>query len=329
MNFPAVVDNFEALSRLKGELHLAIGVFDGVHLGHKAVIESALFSARRSGVITARKETTQPSPARRGIAGVLTFDPHPSRLFRPEDPTRLIMPMETKTAMLQDLGVDCVIRKHFDHAFASIPAEEFLRYLKGALPALKSIYVGENFRFGQKRAGDVATLVESGCALDLGVFSAERIKHNGEPISSTRIRKELETGEIEVVNDLLGYNYTARGCIVGGTRLGRTIGFPTLNLPWQPECPPRHGVYLVNFREGGSKVWQVGVANYGIKPTVAKADQVPELEVHALDTTDLSTSDTIEVEWLKFIRPEQKFASEEELKAQIAKDCVTAKGLAK
>ena len=328
MNFPAVVDNFEALSALQGELHLAIGVFDGVHLGHKAVIESALFSARRSGAIAARQKTAQPSPTRRGIAGVLTFDPHPSRLFRPEDPTRLIMPMETKTAMLQDLGVDCVIRKHFDHAFASIPAVEFLRYLKGALPALKSIYVGENFRFGQKRAGDVATLVESGRALNLGVFSAERIKHNGEPISSTRIRKELEAGEIEAVNDLLGYNYTARGSIVGGARLGRTIGFPTLNLSWQPECPPRFGVYLVNFRESGSKVWQVGVANYGVKPTVVKVDQVPELEVHALGMTDLNTSDTIEVEWLKFIRPEQKFASKEELKAQIAKDCVTAKGLA-
>ena len=205
MNFPTAVDNFEALSGLKGELHLAIGVFDGVHLGHKAVIESAVFSARRSGAMAARQSSPQTGSPRRGIAGVLTFDPHPSRLFRPKDATRLIMPIETKTAMLQDLGGDCVIRKHFDHAFASIPAEEFLSYLKGALPALKSIYVGENFRFGQKRAGDVATLVESGCALNLGVFSAERIKHNGEPISSTRIRKELEAGEIEAVNDLLGY----------------------------------------------------------------------------------------------------------------------------
>ena len=243
MNFPAAVDNFEALSGLKGELHLAIGVFDGVHLGHKAVIESAVFSARRSGAAVARQTSHRTGSARRGIAGVLTFDPHPSHLFRPEDATRLIMPIETKTAMLQDLGVDCVIRKHFDHTFASIPAEDFLSYLKGALPALKSIYVGENFRFGQKRAGDVATLVESGCALNLGVFSAERIKHNGEPISSTRIRKELEAGEIEAVNDLLGYNYTARGRIVGGAKLGRTMGFPTLNLPWQPECLPRYGVY--------------------------------------------------------------------------------------
>ena len=105
MNFPAAVDNFEALSGLKGELHLAIGVFDGVHLGHKAVIESAVFSARRSGAAVARQTSHRTGSARRGIAGVLTFDPHPSHLFRPEDATRLIMPIETKTAMLQDLSL--------------------------------------------------------------------------------------------------------------------------------------------------------------------------------------------------------------------------------
>jgi riboflavin kinase/FMN adenylyltransferase len=311
MNFPASVESFEALSGLKGELHLAIGVFDGVHLGHKAVIESAVFSARRSG----------------GIAGVLTFDPHPSRLFRPEDPTRLIMPIATKTAMLHEVGVDCVIRKHFDRAFASIPADDFLAHLKQALPALKSIYVGENFRFGQKRAGDVDTLIASGRQLGLGVFSAERIKHNGEPISSTRIRKELEAGEISVVNDLLGYNYTAMGKVVGGSKLGRKLGFPTLNLPWQPECLPCFGVYYVHFRKCGSKVWQAGVANYGVKPTVAEVDQAPTLEVHGLETTAPTAGDAIEVEWLRFIRPEQKFASVDELKAQIARDRDMAEAL--
>ncbi|WPJ94063.1 riboflavin biosynthesis protein RibF [Coraliomargarita algicola] len=313
MNFPAAVDNFEALSELKGELHLAIGVFDGVHLGHKAVIESAVFSARRSG----------------GLCGVLTFDPHPSRLFRPEDPTRLIMPIETKTRMLHEVGVDCVIRKHFDHDFASIPADQFLGRLKAALPALKSIYVGENFRFGQKRAGDVATLIRSGRELGLGVFSADRIKHNGEPISSTRIRQELEAGDILAVNDLLGYNYTATGVIVSGAQLGRTIGFPTLNLPWQPECQPRFGVYYVRFRQCGSQAWHAGVANYGVKPTVAATEQAPAIEVHGLETSDLTAGDAIEVEWLRFIRPEQQFASLDELKAQITKDCETARELAK
>lgn len=308
MNFPFAVDNFEALASLQRPLHLAIGVFDGVHLGHKAVIEPAISSARRSGA----------------VSGVLTFDPHPSQLFRPEDPTRLIMPITTKTAMLNKIGVDCVIQKRFDRAFASIPAEAFLAHLKKSLPPLRSIYVGENFRFGKKRAGDVDTLVRSAEALDLSVFSAQRIKRNGEPISSTRIRKELRAGKIESVNDLLGYNYTSAGEIVPGARLGRTIGFPTLNLPWQPECRPRFGVYCVRFREQGTKDWQSGVANYGVKPTVAADEQSPALEIHALDGTELDCGDQVEAEWLHFIRPEQKFASVDALKAQIAEDCATA-----
>lgn len=312
MKFPAVVDDLSALSALEDELHLAIGVFDGVHLGHKAVIESAVFSARRS----------------EGIAGVLTFDPHPSRLFRPENPTRLIMPIEAKTAMLHAVGVDCVICKHFDREFASIPASDFLASLKHVIPALKSIYVGENFRFGQKRAGDVSTLIEAGRALGLGVFSADRIKHNGEPISSTRIRKELEAGEIASVNDLLGYNYGTTGEIVAGAQLGRTIGFPTYNVEWEPECLPRFGVYAVHFREKGSTDWLPGVANYGVKPTVAK-DAKPAIEVHSLVSSQLGAGDVLEVEWLSFLRPEQKFDSVDALKVQIERDCETARRLVK
>jgi riboflavin kinase/FMN adenylyltransferase len=309
MNVPSSVENFEALAGLKRELHLAIGVFDGVHLGHKAVVESAVFSARRS----------------QGVAAVLTFDPHPSQLFRPDNPTRLIMPIEGKIAMLHAIGVDCVICKHFDQAFAGIPADEFLGYLQAQLPALKSIYVGENFEFGQKRAGNVATLVATGRELGVEVFSAQRIKHNGEPISSTRIREELQAGHITEANDLLGYNYVSTGRVVPGAKLGRKIGFPTLNLPWEPECPPRFGVYLVQFRPAGAEVWQAGVANYGVKPTVATVGQTPALEIHGLEPTQLDAGDDIEVEWLDFIRPEQKFTSVDELKAQIAQDTEAAR----
>lgn len=311
MKFPLSVERFDQLQGLKGPLHLAIGVFDGVHLGHKAVIEAAVFSARRSG----------------GVSGVLTFDPHPSRLFRPENATELIMPITTKTAMLHAVGVDVVIRKHFDRDYASIPAEDFLAHLKQALPTLKSIYIGENFRFGKKRIGDVSTLVESGQKLGLGVFSADRIKHNGEPISSTRIRGELKAGRIESANDLLGYNYSTVGEIVGGAKLGRQIGFPTLNLPWAPECLPRFGVYYVRFRLEGSADWLPGIANYGVKPTVAQ-DAPPALEIHALETVGLTAGDRIEVEWLNFIRGEQKFDSLGALKEQIAKDVAKARQLA-
>lgn len=309
MHYPSHVEDFEQLRGLTDELHLAIGIFDGVHLGHKAVIESAVFSARRSG----------------GVSGVLTFDPHPSRLFSPENPTKLIMSLESKTDMLHKIGVDVVIWKRFEPTFASISADDFLTKLKKSLPTLKSICVGENFRFGKKRAGDVATLVKFGNSLGISVFSAERIRHNGEPISSTRIRKELESGRIEAVNDLLGYNYFSKGTVIGGNQLGRKMGVPTLNLNWSPECRPCFGVYHVRFRNLAQTPWAFAVANYGVKPTIEPENQTPLLEVHALEDTDLNQGDSIEVEWLHFIRKEKKFPSQEALFAQIAKDCEIAR----
>ena len=151
MHLPSQVEDFEQLNGLTSELHLAIGVFDGVHLGHKIVIESAIFSARRSG----------------GVSGVLTFNPHPSRLFRPEPPTPLIMSLDSKIDMLHEIGVDVVVCKRFDRLFASIPADDFLNKLKKQLPTLKAVYVGENFRFGRKRTGDVSTLIEFGKSVKL------------------------------------------------------------------------------------------------------------------------------------------------------------------
>ncbi|MEM8867422.1 MAG: riboflavin biosynthesis protein RibF [Verrucomicrobiota bacterium] len=304
MKFPCSVDSFEPLASLGAPLHLAIGIFDGVHLGHKAVIESAVLSARRC----------------KGVSGVLTFDPHPSTLFRPEDPTRLIMEIDAKVEMLHSVGVDLVIRKHFDYDFAGISADDFLVNLKQSMPTLEAIYVGENFRFGQKRAGDIDTLVESGRELDIAVFSVDRIKRNRKPISSTRIRASLVAGEIREVNHLLGYNYRAYGAVVGGNKLGRTIGFPTLNLPWVPQCLPRFGVYFVKFRSGRLDTWKPAVANYGVRPTVEDSEKDPLLEIHALGESELSSGDEIEVIWLDFIRAEQKFDSLHALKAQIALD---------
>lgn len=311
MKFPIHVECFEELPGLTSELHLAIGMFDGVHRGHQSVIESAVFSAQRS----------------KGISGVLTFNPHPSRLFRPENATCLIMTLESKLKILNSLGVNIVICKQFDRAFASISAEDFLPYLKKVLPTLKSVYVGENFRFGKMRAGSVTTLIESGNQSGISVFSAERIQHDGEPISSTRIRKELESGRIHMANDLLGYSYRSDSRVVSGKKLGREFGFPTLNIFWSPECRPKYGVYHVRFSPAEQESWEFGVANYGIRPTVESGDPVPLLEVHALSETNMGQGDAIKVEWLHFIRPEQKFESVELLKEQIAKDCEFARML--
>jgi riboflavin kinase / FMN adenylyltransferase len=289
-------------------LHLAIGMFDGVHLGHRAVIEAAVQSARRSG----------------GIAAVLTFFPHPSAIFRPENPTRLIMPSATKTRVLFQLGVDAVIEQPFTPEFAGIAAGEFLPHVRRVLPRLAGVYVGENWRFGRNRRGDVAFLVAEGRKLGLGVFSADRVNFDGEPISSTRIRGLLEAGEIETADALLGYTYFAEGVVVPGARLGRTLGFPTLNLTWEPELRPRLGVYLVRVSGVKSSTPLPAVANYGLRPTVGH-DTRPRLESHVLGPCPFGEGDVLTVEWLKFLRPEQKFSSTDELRAQITRDVAAAR----
>jgi riboflavin kinase / FMN adenylyltransferase len=284
-------------------LHLAIGMYDGVHLGHQAVIESAIHSARRAG----------------GIAGVLTFWPHPSALFNPAKRSRMIMSPEMKFSVLHRLGVDVVIQQPFTLEFAGIEAEAFLPYLKSHLPNLAGIYVGENWRFGAGRRGDVALLLAQAREQQVPVLSASRIQYNGGPISSTRIRECLEAGNVAEANVLLGYSYFAEGEVIAGRRLGRTIGFPTLNLAWQPELQPRYGVYAVRVLNGPAGVPVPGVANYGLRPTVGDAT-APLLEVHVLGPCPFDGGDRIVVEWLKFLRPEAKFAGLEELRAQIARD---------
>lgn len=285
-------------------LHLAIGMFDGVHLGHKAVIGSAVRSARRSG----------------GVAAVLTFDPHPSRLFRPDDPVHLIMDCERRVAALLMLGVAAVVMQPFDAAFASIAAEELLPHLRAKLPSLHTVYVGENWRFGKGRTGDVAMLVAEAKKLGLHVVSAPRINGDGEPISSTRIRALLTEGRMDAANVLLGSAYISEGVVTGGKRLGRTIGFPTLNLPWSPDLSPRLGVYVVSVqRADGTDAPHRAVANYGLRPTVELA-AAPQLEVHVLDECPYAIGDTLRVEWLAFVRPEQKFSGVDALRSQIARD---------
>ncbi len=284
-------------------LHLAIGIFDGVHLGHRAVIEAAVQSAHRS----------------HGQAAVLTFAPHPSVILRPEHPTRMLMDQASKAKVLGKLGVETLIVEPFTAEFAQTSAEEFLPLLQKYLPALTAVYVGENWRFGRGRGGDVHLLVEEGKKRGLMVFSAPRVNFNGEAISSSRIRKLVEAGDIAAANTLLGYVYFSEGEVKPGKQLGRTLGFPTLNLAWSPDLRPRFGVYAVRVKDRASSRFLRGVANYGLRPTVEQSTE-PRLEIHVLEDCPFGPGSVLTAEWLHFLRPEKKFANVDELRAQIARD---------
>ena len=308
MNLPAQFDGLDHVALPARPLHVAIGMFDGVHLGHRVVVESAVQSARHGS----------------GVSVVLTFAPHPSVLFRPEHPTRMILDLPSKVAKLGSLGVDAVVVQPFTMDFAAVSAEEFVPLIKRHLPRLAGIYVGENFRFGKGRAGDVAMLVKEGRRHGIRVFSAPRVNLDGEPISSTRIRERIQTGDMKGAAALLGYVYTAEGTVVHGKHLGRTLGFPTLNIGWSPDLRPLYGVYAVRVSGARSYGWLPAVANYGLRPTVEQAVE-PRLEIHTLVACPYGVGDPVVVEWVRFLRPEKKFGAVDELKSQIARDVVAAR----
>lgn len=310
MNFPATVDSLSGLSLGGQALHLAIGVFDGVHRGHRAVVKAALSSARLDG----------------GIAAVLTFWPHPSRLLTPDAPVPQILTPEAKSAIFHEMGVDLVLQIPFTQEFSMIEAAEFLPYLMKFLPGLASVSIGENFCFGRGRTGDIARLIEEAGKYDIEVFSSGRIKENGEEISSTRIRENLQSGHIGRANRLLGYPYFSYGPPVSGRGAGRDLGFPTINFPWAPELRPAYGVYAVELLPDEVGGHHPGVANYGVRPTVV-ADGDPVLEVHLFSFDGIKPGATCRVAWHRFLRPERKFTHVEDLIRQIALDKEEARGM--
>lgn len=303
MNGPLQFQGIENVALPARPLELAIGMFDGVHLGHRAVVASAVAAAK----------------AEQGLAGVLTFWPHPSIFFRAPSPTRMILAPADKVRLLAGLGIEAIITINFTEEFALLPAEEFLPYLRRHLPQLAGVHVGDNWRFGRGRAGDSALLARDGARLGLHVASVPRVEAAGGPVSSTRIRELLTAGEVAKANELLGAPYTAHGVVVPGRQLGRTLDFPTLNLAWSPDLQPRFGVYTVRLTGGKSPAAIPGVANFGLRPTVGDAT-APRLEVHLLGECPYGPGDAVAVEWVRFLRPEAKFAGVQELQAQVFRD---------
>ena len=306
---PEALANLAAVPPYTAPLHLAVGMFDGVHRGHQAVIRRAVEAALAAG----------------GTAGVLTFWPHPSVVLRPASPTRVMQDPAAKAEVLRGMGVQLILSEPFSAGIAEVEAGEFVTWLRARLPGLAGLYVGENFRFGRGRRGDVALLAQTGREAGIAVVVAPPVLVDGIPVSSTRIRARLAEGEMESVAALLGRSYACRGPVVPGKRLGRTLGFPTLNLGWAPPAAPRYGVYAVRVR-GADGAVRPAVANYGLRPTVERATE-PRLEVHVFGECPWGEGAVLNVEWERFIRPEQAFPDVAALRSQILQDCTAARAV--
>ena len=287
-------------------IHWAMGVFDGLHIGHRAVVESAVREARKKGE----------------MAGVLTFDNHPLTCLRPESaPLRLWGDERDKVRLLEEWGVDLELSLAFDDSLASMTPEAFIETLH-RFGSLASISVGEDWRFGSGRSGNVDFLRREGVRLGFEVHAVSHVICKGERVSSTRIRQTIASGDMIAAAAMLGRPYAIEGTVIHGRELARQLGFPTANIrPLNGQLPP-HGVYAIQVCLDGREL--SGMANLGVRPTVEAHGGEVLLETHLFDYSGDLYGKKIAVECIKFLRPERKFDSLDGLKAQIAQDAKMA-----
>lgn len=277
-------------TKMPDNLVAAIGNFDGVHLGHKKILGVAKDIAQRTGKRLA----------------VISFEPHPLHIFRPERIPARITDLCAKTDILEDFGVEVLVLLKFNQRFSQISAQDFItKYLAG-----NHIVSGYNFAFGHKRGGDTKLLKN---ALGENYTMVDVVAHDEIIYSSSEVRKALQNGDIKLANKLLGHNYFVDLRVAHGAGQGAKLGFPTANLKYKPHMlRPKHGVYKVMTNHG------LGVANFGVRPTL---DGVTELlEVHLFDFNGDLYGKKLRVEFLDYIRGEKKFSSVDELKKQIQED---------
>ncbi len=285
---------------------LTIGTFDGVHIGHKKIIERLTKSAQKEGLESV----------------ILTFFPHPRMVLQKDSDIKLINTIDEKIQLLTHLGLDSLIIHPFDKTFSQLTAEEFVEQILVEKLNLKKIVIGYDHRFGKNRTAGIDELVVFGAKYGFEVEQISAQEIDEVSVSSTKIRKALESGEIVQANLFLGYDYFFDAKVIQGRKLGRTIGFPTANLKVSQDYKliPKTGVYIVNAWLNNQKL--CGMMNIGFNPTVSGTRQ--SVEVHFFDFDQEIYDQTIQITILDKIRDEQKFASLEELKNQLQKDKETS-----
>ncbi|MDX8526229.1 bifunctional riboflavin kinase/FAD synthetase [Mesorhizobium sp. MSK_1335] len=289
---------------------VAIGNFDGVHRGHQSVLERALTEARRNDV----------------PALVLTFEPHPRKVFRPQVPLFVLTPPPMKARLLAGLGFAALVEQPFTRDFASLSAEAFVTDVLEKTLGIRHAVTGFDFHFGKDRQGGPAFLMAAGERHGFGVTLVDAFRDEGaEVISSSRIRELLADGQVEEAAGLLGYRFTVEAEVIGGQRLGRTLGFPTANMRLSPEAALKEGIYAVRFRRADGTLHD-GVASFGRRPTVDD-NGAPLLETFLFDFSGELYGETCEVSFFGFLRPEIKFDGLDALVAQMKKDEAEARAL--
>jgi riboflavin kinase/FMN adenylyltransferase len=293
---------------------LAIGVFDGVHRGHRRVINAL--------IATASHHAAEPV--------VLTFDPHPARALHGETPPLLCDPHE-RVALLHELGVTTVVVQRFDDAFADQPPEAFLERLRSRRDLAALVMTPES-AFGRDRAGTMSTVRRLAPELGFGVVEVDQLASRGKPVSSTRLRAELADGRLSEVRRLLGRPYAVIGTVVRGDRRGRELGYPTANLDFaQPVALPRDGIYAVRASWGGNDPLYParradGVASHGVRPTFDTGGE-RVLEAHLFDVNEDLYSVRLRVEFVRRLRAEKRFNSVAELITQMDRDAARARSI--
>jgi len=295
-------------ARLRAPCALTIGNFDGVHRGHQAILAELRRAADERGLVPT----------------VMTFEPHPREYFalqaqRPElAPTR-ISGLRDKLAGLARHGIAQVVLERFDRRLAEMSADAFVQQLLVAGLQTRWLMVGEDFRYGHRRSGDVALLREAGRRHGFEVATLPDVTDaHGHRVSSSEVRTALAVGDLEHAAQLLGHNYAVSGHVIHGRKLGRTLGYPTLNLRVAPRCAARSGIYVVAVH-GLAERPLPAVASLGVRPTVEDSGRVL-LEAHVLDATVDAYGTLVRVEFLHKLRDEEKFPDLPTLTAAIARD---------
>ena len=301
-----VLRSIEGLAEISGPAVIAAGVFDGMHLGHRMVLETA---QRESQKLAA-------------TAVALTFDPHPATVLRPDSVPGLLTPTPFKLRLMERMGFTHALVLTFDKEFAALLAEDFVERLCAAANPLAGICIGEGWTFGNQRRGNIALLRQIGFEKKFFTCEVPPVRINGMVISSTMIRLALSEGRLADAAQLLGRDHTIAGPVLRGAGLGRQIGFPTANLSTDHLQLPPNGVYAVEVLVEGKP--HPGVANLGVRPTVDQT-RTRLLEIHLLDFEGDLYDREVEVRLKHFLRPEQRFESVDLLKNQIARDAAAAR----